>query len=119
MAITTASIAASPKSRDFLWLVKSTALPPGSACGQRWVTSPFAVSSCVSGSGCPPEALTRTRPLAGLGAITIVPSSDQLAPRLRSTLQSDCAVPPVAGILRSSEGVTKPTQAPSWEKNGW
>jgi len=73
----------------------------------------------VSGFASPPAEGTRTRPLPGLGAMTMVPSGDQLAPRLRSTLQTVWAVPPVAGILRSSEGVTNPIHSPSGEKNGW
>ena len=44
--------------------------------------------------------------LAGLGAKTIVPSSDQLAPRLLVTLVSVRGVPPLTGTFRISAAVT-------------
>ena len=44
--------------------------------------------------------------LAGLGAKMMVPSGDQLAPRLRVTLVSVSGVPPLTGTLRISDDVT-------------
>ena len=89
-----------------MWEVKITALPPGSTCGQRCVASFFVLSSVVTGCASPPAAETRNRPLEGLGAKMIVPSSDQLAPRLLVTLVSVRGVPPVIGTFRNSAAVT-------------
>jgi hypothetical protein len=68
------------------------------------VTSPRSWSSVVSGCGSPPAAGTRTSPLDGLAAITMVSSSSQVAPRLRLTLEMASGDPPAIGTLRSSVG---------------
>ena len=105
-SVSTSIVALSKSAVDWVWDVKITALPPGSTCGQRCVASFFALSSVVTGCASPPAAETRNRPLAGLGAKMIVPSSDQLAPRLLVTLVSVRGVPPVTGTFRISAAVT-------------
>jgi len=53
---------------------------PGSTCGHRSVVSP--AFSLVTGSGFPPAEEIRTRPvLPSCGAVMMLPSSPQLAPR--------------------------------------
>ena len=61
--------------------VKSAAWPPGRTCGQRWVRCPVEVSGVVSGTGVPPFADTRARPVKLPGVKTIVSSRPKLPPR--------------------------------------
>ncbi len=79
----------------------------------------FSLFSSVSCSAAPPASGIRNSGLEGSGVKTIVPSGAQLAPRLRLTSVSLIGVPPLIGIFFMAWSVTKPTQFPSGEKNGW
>jgi hypothetical protein len=99
VATVTTSRVASSKSLAAELTVNRTCSPPGSAWGQRCVTSLREVSSSVSGVSSPPAAGTRERPPVVVGAMTMVSSGSQVAPRLRETPQILTGVPPLTCIL--------------------
>src|SRR3990170_86310 len=96
--------------------VKSTALPPGRTCGQRWVTSPFANS--VTGVGGPPAEEMRERPPEGERATTRLPSSPQLPPRGLPVSHNDTVAPPSTEIFFNFPCAKNATHCPSGEKKG-
>ena len=115
---TTSIVAVSASPCSFI-TVNSTERPPGSHCGQRWLTSFAPSSRVVSGSGTPPAGRHAGQPASGDWAKTIVPFGPQVAPRLRLTSQSVTGAPPLAETFFISRDVTKPSHSPSGEKNGW
>ncbi len=98
--------------------MNSTA-PPGSAWGQRWVTSPAAGSGLVTTSVGPPDAETRERPTPGIefGVKRIVPSSVQVPPQSFGASASTMAAPPATATRFSRPSAKKPIDRPSGEKN--
>src|SRR4030095_10674441 len=101
-----------------LLAVNSPALPRGSTCGHRWLTSPSA--SDVIGSACPPADDTRSRlaPDPLLGENRIVPPSLHAPPRPFAASQSVAAAPPVTEIFFSLPPAKNAIHRPSGEKNG-
>jgi hypothetical protein len=101
---------------------EQAALPPRSACGQRCVISPFALSSVVSGSGDPPSDDTRTSADRAHGERKMLPSSAHVAPRALSaampTEQIVTGRPPAIAIFFSLAPARKPIHFPSGENNG-
>ena len=96
--------------------VKSTALPPGSTCGNRCVTSPSTRDS--NGVGVPPAEDTCIKLPNWFGRNPIVPSSAQAAPRAFGASQSVTAGPPAVAIFLSLPSAKNAIHWPSGEKNG-
>ena len=98
--------------------VNTTASPPGSTNGSRWLTSPFDASSSVSGSGLPPEADTRMRP-ARNRPNTITSFDPQLTPYGSEGVSAmTLAGPPASATFRREPRDQKPTHSPSGDRNG-
>ena len=84
------------------WMVKSTALPSGSTCGRRWLSSPFAGSGVVNASGVPPASATCHRPPPPWFAKMIRPFGPQLIPAGSAVRQRVTTGPPASGTFFSS-----------------
>src|SRR5215470_5183438 len=96
-------------------MVKSTAWPPGSTCGQRCAASPG--DNFVRAAGGPPPSETRINPEVPFKDAMICPSGPQATPRGTLTGASVIAPPPSREIFLSAVEVN-PTHFPSGEKNG-
>ena len=86
-------------------MVKSTALPSGSTCGRRWLSSPFAGSGVVNTSGVPPASATCHRPPPPWFAKMIRPFGPQLIPAGSAVRQKVTTGPPASGTFFSSPTV--------------
>src|SRR3954452_11245281 len=95
--------------------VNSTALPPGSICGQRCVTSP--APSVVSAAGLSPDDVVRSSGERASAVNAIVPSPPQDPPRALGASASVTAAPPLIEIFLSLLSAKNPSQPPSAEKN--
>src|SRR5438094_9165992 len=103
-------------------LVKSTALSPGSNCGQRCAggSSDLSDLDLNKGSGFPPDAETLIKVVEGKlsGEKTILPSSVQSPPRPLGASQSVMALPPLTEIFFNFPRTKKPIHSPSRDKKG-
>src|SRR5262245_24101813 len=97
-------------------IVKSAALAPGRNSGHRCENSSRLRSGVVTAEQSPPDAETRKRPEASVGAKRIVSSSPQLAPQLFGAWHSEMAEPFFSCSFFNRPSAKKPTQSPPGEK---
>src|SRR5262249_19557281 len=74
-------------------------------------------SSVVTGTGLPPDAITRYRLVCTFGANTMIPSLLQLPPRRLYPSQMTCPTPPSAGTRLSFPPALKARAFPSGDQN--